>query len=467
MGLNEKTVHEILSLYQSGDVTPTQVVADLYQSIEAQEETLNSFVKLLPQDDVAQQAEAAPDGPLKGIPIVIKDLISTQDIGTTAGSQILKDFVPIYDATVIQKLKTAGAVVQAKANLDEYGMGSSNENSSFGPVRNPHNPDYVAGGSSGGSAAAVAAHEALVSLGTDTGGSIRLPAAFCGVVGLKPTYGRVSRYGQIAYASSLDQIGPVTKNVRDAALIMNVIAGHDPNDTTSLNVESEDYLDGLESGIEGFRIGIPAEYQQGLNDEAKECLKQWQVKFESLGATFVDVALPHTSYAIAAYYLISCSEASTNLSRFDGVRYTTRVSDHSLNDMFSETRDQCFGEEVKRRIMLGTYALSSGYYDAFYKKAQQVRTLITKDFNDAFEQVDLLLAPTSPTPAFKLGEKTDDPVNMYLSDVYTVSINLAGVPAISIPGGRVDGMPFGLQLIGDHLQESKILRASHAFEQSN
>lgn len=466
MGLNEKSVHEILDLYQNGIATPAQVLADLYQAIDAQEDTLNAFIKVTPQDEVAKQIEFAPDGPLKGIPIAVKDLISTEGVGTTAGSQILKDFVPIYDATVIQKLKQAGAVVQGKVNLDEYGMGSSNENSSFGPVRNPHNPEYVAGGSSGGSAAAVAAHESLAALGTDTGGSIRLPAAFCGVVGLKPTYGRVSRYGQIAFASSLDQIGPITKNVRDAALILSVIAGHDPHDTTSLNVETDDYVGELEKGIEGFKIGLPVEYQEGLNEEAAECMRQWQACFEKLGVEFVDVSLPHTPYAIATYYLISCSEASANLARFDGVRYTTRVSDKSLMDMFAETRDQCFGEEVKRRIMLGTYALSSGYYDAFYGKAQKVRTLIKKDFDDAFEKVDLLMAPTSPTPAFKLGEKADDPVNMYLSDVYTVSINLSGVPAISIPGGQVDGMPFGLQLIGDHLEEAKILRAAYAFEQT-
>lgn len=466
MKLNELTAHQLQDMYRKDQATPARLVADLYESIQAQDKALNAYLTLLPQADVAQQAQSAPAGPLHAVPVAVKDLISTQGIRTTAGSQILKDFVPIYDATVVRKLKAAGAVVLGKTNLDEFGMGSSNENSSFGPVKNPHDPSRVAGGSSGGSAAAVAAHEAILALGTDTGGSIRLPAAFCGVVGLKPTYGRVSRYGLIAYASSLDQIGPIAKDVRDCALLLGVIAGHDPLDSTSLATESVDYLDGLEQGMAGFRIGIPKEYVEGLSGEAAERLKEWKRAFVKLGARFVDVSLPHTPYALPTYYLISCSEASANLARYDGVRYSARMSDDSLYDMYAQTRDRCFGPEVKRRILLGTYALSAGYYDQFYGKAQRVRTLIQRDFSAAFQQADLLLAPTSPTPAFKLGEKVDDPVTMYLTDVYTVSINLAGVPAISIPGGTVDGLPFGLQLIADTLREAKLLRAAYAFEQS-
>lgn len=464
--LNEKTAHELLDLYRSEQAHPAQVVAALYEAIETQEQTLNAYITVVPESELIQQVDEAPDGPLSGIPVTIKDLISTKDLKTTCGSQILKDFVPIYDATVIQKLKAAGAVVLGKANCDEYGMGSSNENSSFGPVRNPHDPERVAGGSSGGAAAAVAAHEAIAALGTDTGGSVRLPAAFCGVVGLKPTYGRVSRYGQVAYASSLDQIGPITKDVFDAALLLNVIAGHDPQDSTSIDDGNVDYVESLGQSLAGVSLGIPSEYSEGLGAEARQRLQDWQAVFSSLGAKFVDVSLPHTPYAIAAYYLISCAEASANLARYDGVRYTARASEQSLYDLFAETRDRCFGAEVKRRIMLGTYALSAGYYDQFYGKAQKARALIKRDFDRAFERVDLLLAPTSPTPAFKLGEKADDPVTMYLSDVYTVSVNLAGVPAISIPGGTVEGLPFGLQLIGDKLQEAKLLRAAYAYEQS-
>jgi len=464
--LNELTAHQLQDMYRKGQATPGQLVADLYETIEAKDKALNAYLTLLSHEEVAQQAQRAPAGPLHGIPVAVKDLISTQGIRTTAGSQILKNFVPIYDATVVRKLKAAGAVVLGKTNLDEYGMGSSNENSSFGPVKNPHDPARVAGGSSGGSAAAVAAHEAIVALGTDTGGSIRLPAAFCGVVGLKPTYGRVSRYGLIAYASSLDQIGPIAKDVRDCALLLGVIAGHDPLDSTSLATDNVDYLDGLDQGVSGFRIGIPKEYVEGVSEPAAMRLKAWKEAFVKLGARFVNVSLPHTPYALPTYYLISCSEASANLARYDGVRYTGRMSDDSLYDVYAQTRDRCFGPEVKRRILLGTYALSAGYYDQFYGKAQRVRTLIQRDFSAAFQQVDLLLAPTSPTPAFKLGEKVDDPVTMYLTDVYTVSINLAGVPAISIPGGTVEGLPFGLQLIADTLQEAKLLRAAYAFEQS-
>jgi len=466
LALNQKTAHDLLALYQSGQARPTEVVSALHSAIEAQDAELNAYLTVLPQARLEQQLENAPSGPLCGVPVAVKDLISTEGVRTTCGSQILKDFVPLFDATVVLKLKRAGAAVLGKTNLDEYGMGSSNENSSFGAVRNPHDRQRVAGGSSGGSAAAVAAHEAIVALGTDTGGSVRLPAAFCGVVGLKPTYGLVSRYGLIAYASSLDQVGPLTKDVRDAALVLGVIAGHDPCDSTSIERDREDYLGGLDQGVAGLKMGIPVEYSQGLSGEAAQRLDEWKARFVALGAEFIEVRLPHTPYAVPAYYMISCAEASANLARYDGVRYTARTSDRSLYDMYADTRDRALGLEVKRRIMLGTYALSAGYYDQYYGKAQKVRTLIKQDFDRAFERVDVLLAPTSPTPAFRLGEKVDDPMTMYLSDVYTVSVNLAGVPAISIPGGQVKGLPFGLQLIADKLQEGKLLRAAYAYEQS-
>ncbi len=464
MTLNQRGVGGLIRAFETGEATPADAVNVLYEAIEARGEALGTYLALAARETVARQAASAPEGPLQGVPIAIKDLISTAGLPTTCGSKLLERYTPVYDATAVVRLKAAGAVVVGKTNLDEFGMGSSNENSAYGPARNPHDPARVAGGSSGGSAAAVASHTAYAALGTDTGGSVRLPAAFCGVVGLKPTYGLVSRYGLVAYASSLDQIGPIAKSVGDAALLLNAIAGHDPLDSTSINRPPEDYLAGIDDGVSGLRVGVPREYVSGLSGAAAARLAEWRATFERLGAEVVEVSLPHAPYALPTYYLISCAEASANLARFDGVRYTGRVSDATLFDCFAETRDTLFGPEVKRRVLLGTYALSAGYYEQFYGKAQRARALIKRDFDRAFERADVLLSPAAATPAFALGERTDDPVTMYLTDIYTVSCNLAGVPAISLPGGQVDGLPFGLQLIADKLQEKKLLRAARAFE---
>ena len=466
--LNEKPLHELLSLLRQGEIAVEALIEDLFQAIEDREPEIHAYLELADPGELAREAQAQRDKPLRGLPIAVKDLISTVGFRTTCGSRFLGDFWPIYDATAIQKLKEAGATVLGKTNLDEFGMGSSNENSAFGPTRNPLDPERVPGGSSGGSAAAVAAHTAPAALGTDTGGSVRLPAAFCGVVGLKPTYGLVSRYGLVAYASSLDQIGPITKDVRDAALLLGFLAGHDPRDSTSLAMDAGggDYTAGLERGIEGFRVGVVREFFDALRGEARSVAEGWVRTFKELGATIEEVSLPHAEYAIPTYYLIASSEASANLARYDGVRYTRRFSDESLEEMFSRSRDEGFGPEVKRRIMLGTYALSAGYYEQWYGKAQRVRTLIRRDFERAFERCDVLITPTAPTPAFRLGEKLDDPLQMYLSDVFLVPVSLAGLCAISVPGGTVEGLPFGLQIVGDKLQERKILRAAYAFEQS-
>lgn len=458
--LNEKTLHELLDLIGEGLISPKEIIDDLYRAIEERENSVKAFISLAPKEELIKEAENT-NGSLKGIPVAVKDNISTVGFKTTCASQLLKDFEPIYDATVIQRLKEAGAVVMGKTNLDEFAMGSSTENSSFFQTRNPRDLTRAPGGSSGGSAAAVAADEAIYALGSDTGGSIRQPAALCGVVGLKPTYGLVSRYGLVAFASSLDQIGPITKDVHDAALVLSIIAGGDPLDSTSIG-SSSDYTQGLEKGIKGFKVGIPKEYIKEIPDEALERIKEWKQIFKSMGASVAEVSLPHTEYAIPTYYLIASSEASANLARFDGVRYTTRASNRSLEGMYSKSRG--FGAEVKRRIMLGTYALSAGYYDQFYGKAQKVRSLIKRDFEEAFKQVDIIITPTSPVPAFKLGEKIEDPLAMYLVDIYTVPISLAGIPAISIPGGVVEGLPFGLQIIGNKFEERKILQAAYAFE---
>jgi aspartyl-tRNA(Asn)/glutamyl-tRNA(Gln) amidotransferase subunit A len=460
--LNEKTLHELLDLIGEGLISPKEIIDDLYRAIEERENSVKAFISLAPKEELIKEAENT-NGSLKGIPVAVKDNISTVGFKTTCASQLLKDFEPIYDATVIQRLKEAGAVVMGKTNLDEFAMGSSTENSSFFQTRNPRDLTRAPGGSSGGSAAAVAADEAIYALGSDTGGSIRQPAALCGVVGLKPTYGLVSRYGLVAFASSLDQIGPITKDVHDAALVLSIIAGGDPLDSTSIG-SSSDYTQGLEKGIKGFKVGIPKEYIKEIPDEALERIKEWKQIFKSMGASVAEVSLPHTEYAIPTYYLIASSEASANLARFDGVRYTTRASNRSLEGMYSKSRDWGFGAEVKRRIMLGTYALSAGYYDQFYGKAQKVRSLIKRDFEEAFKQVDIIITPTSPVPAFKLGEKIEDPLAMYLVDIYTVPISLAGIPAISIPGGVVEGLPFGLQIIGNKFEERKILQAAYAFE---
>lgn len=406
-------------------------------------------------------------GALAGLPVGVKDNICTEGHTTTCGSQLLSNYQPIYNATVVEKLHNEEAITMGKMNMDEFAMGSSNENSSFYPVRNPWSLDHVPGGSSGGSAAAVAAGEVYFSLGSDTGGSIRQPAAFCGVVGLKPTYGLVSRYGLVAFASSLDQIGPLTKNVEDSAYVLQAIAGHDYRDSTSANVEIPNYLSALTGEVKGLRIGVPKEMMgDGIDAGVKSQVHKALQTLESMGAIVEEVSLPHSEYAVATYYLIAPAEASSNLARFDGVRYGVRKYGENLVDLYHETRSQGFGPEVKRRIMLGTYALSSGYYDAYYKKAQQVRTLIRQDFEQIFASYDVIIGPTAPTTAFKIGEKVNDPLTMYANDMCTIPVNLAGLPGISVPCGLVDGLPVGLQIIGKPFDESTILRVAHAFEQA-
>ncbi|WP_027085654.1 Asp-tRNA(Asn)/Glu-tRNA(Gln) amidotransferase subunit GatA [Cohnella panacarvi] len=414
----------------------------------------------------AELASGGEKGLLFGIPAGIKDNIVTEGLRTTCGSKFLENYDPIYDATVMKKLRAAQSITVGKLNMDEFAMGGSNENSAYHPVRNPWALDRVPGGSSGGSAAAVAARQAYFTLGSDTGGSIRQPAAYCGVVGLKPTYGLVSRFGLVAFASSLDQIGPITKNVEDSAYVLQAIAGHDERDSTSANVDIPDYLSALTGDVKGLKIGVPREYMgKGIDPQVKERVLEALKVFESMGAHWEEISLPHTDYAVATYYLLASSEASSNLARFDGVRYGVRASNpDNLLDMYRRSRSEGFGPEVKRRIMLGTYALSSGYYDAYYKKAQQVRTLIKRDFDQAFEKYDLIIGPTAPTPAFKIGEQVGDPLTMYLNDICTIPVSLAGVPAISIPCGTADGLPVGLQIIGKHFDEATVLRAAHAFE---
>jgi aspartyl-tRNA(Asn)/glutamyl-tRNA(Gln) amidotransferase subunit A len=410
-----------------------------------------------------------PQGlPLRGIPIAVKDILCTAGIPTTCGSRILEDFIPPYDATVVARLKAAGAVILGKTNTDEFAMGSSTENSAFFPTHNPWDLERVPGGSSGGSAAAVAAGECLGALGTDTGGSVRQPAALCGIVGLKPTYGRVSRYGLIAFASSLDQVGVLTRDVTDAAILLNVIAGHDPLDSTSLDAPVPDATAALTGDIRGMRVGVPREYFiPGMQPEVEAAVRAALEKLADLGAEIVEVSLPHTDYALPVYYLIAPAEASANLARYDGVRYGLRIVGNSLEDTYKQTRGQGFGPEVKRRIMLGTYALSAGYYDAYYLKAQKVRTLIKGDFDRAFQQVDVIVTPTSPTTAFRIGEKTDDPIQMYLSDIFTLSVNLAGICGINVPCGfDAQGLPIGLQIMGPALGETTILRVAYAYEQA-
>ncbi len=466
MNLNEKPLHELLDLITKGEIHPREVIVDLYRAISVTEEQIKAYVSLAPQEDMLREVERLAHTSLHGLPISVKDNISTIGFKTTCGSKFLEHFEPIFEATAVKNLRDAGATVLGKTNLDEFGMGSSTENSAFFPTRNPHDMTRVPGGSSGGSAAAVAAHEALCALGSDTGGSIRQPSALCGVVGLKPTYGLVSRYGLVAFASSLDQIGPITKNVRDCALVLNIITGRDLHDSTSIERSTDDYMSELGFDIEGFKIGLPKEYLTDLSGEAQARVNDWGKTFQELGAQIVEISLPHSQHTIPAYYLISSSEASANLARYDGVRYSQRASNASVEEMFSESRDKGFGPEVKRRIMIGTYALSAGYYEAWYGKAQKVRALIHQDFDTVFKTVDVIICPTSPTPAFKLGEKVDDPLAMYLSDIFTVPASLAGIPAISVPGGTVGGLPFGLQIVGDKLQEAKMLRAAYAFEQT-
>lgn len=477
MTLNQLTAHEVTRLIREKKVTAQEVIQDVFEQIDKVDDLIKAFLVLTREEALKQAKEIdikVKNGeklpPLAGVAVAIKDIIATQGTETTCGSKILKGFVPPYNATVINKLKKAGAIVIGKTNMDEFAMGSSTENSAFFPTHNPWDLKRVPGGSSGGSTAAVAADETVIALGTDTGGSVRQPASLCGMVGLKPTYGRVSRYGLVAYASSLDQIGPITKDVIDCALLMKVISGHDNMDSTSVNLEVPDYLKSCQAGIKDLKIGVPKEYFiEGIDPEVKDALDKALKIFEKLGAKIEETSLPHTEYSLPTYYLIATAEASSNLARYDGVQYGYRVEGYEdLSSMYQKTRSEGFGSEVKRRIMLGTYALSSGYYDAYYLKAQKVRTLIKEDFDKAFRKYDILITPTSPTPAFKLKEKVLDSLTMYLSDIYTITINLAGIPAISLNCGYSKGnLPIGLQIIGKHFSEETILRAAYNFEQNN
>jgi len=472
--LNSLTTHQLHQLLSKREVTSQEVTESVFKRIESVEEKVNAYITLT-QQLAMEQAKQADENisqgkmdTLTGIPLAIKDILCIKGVRTTCGSRILEKFIAPYDATVIKKLKGKDAVFVGRTNMDEFAMGSSTETSYFGITRNPYDLERIPGGSSGGSAAAVAADECIGALGTDTGGSIRQPAACCGLVGLKPTYGRVSRFGLVAFASSLDQIGPMTKDVKDAAILMNGICGYDPLDSTSIKVEVPDYTQILGREVKGMSVGIPKEYFiKGLDREVEAAIKEAIKVMEGLGMDIKEVSLPHTEYAVAVYYLIAPAEASSNLARYDGVRYGYRVKEGGgLLDMYKLSRSEGFGTEVKRRIMLGTYALSAGYYDAYYKKASQVRTLIRNDFEKAFRECDVIVTPTAPTPAFKIGEKMDDPLQMYLSDIFTIPANLAGIAAISIPCGfSSKGLPIGLQILANSFQEEKLLQVAYAYEQ--
>ncbi len=475
MDLNKLTIEDAHTKLIQGELSAVALTQAVLDRIETLEPRIAAYITLDAEGALEQAAAAdqrIADGdvtPLTGIPMGIKDVICTRGLRTTCGSRLLENFIPPYNAAVIDKLEKAGAVFLGKLNMDEFAMGSSTENSAYQITRNPWNLDHIPGGSSGGSAAAVAAGMCLGALGSDTGGSIRQPAAHCGVVGLKPTYGRVSRYGLVAFASSLDQIGPMGKSVRDCALIMNAISGHDERDSTSVPEPVPDYSRLSSGAFKGLRVGLPKEYHEaeGLHPDVRHAMANAIETVKSLGAETVDVSLPHTEYAVAAYYIIAPCEASSNLARYDGVRYGVRSKDHTgMLDMFRQTRTAGFGAEVQRRIILGTYALSAGYYDAYYGKASQVRSLLIQDFRQAFAQCDVVLGPVAPTPAFRIGEKTDDPLTMYMSDVFTLSANLAGIPGISVPCGLSSGgLPIGLQIMGPHFSEERLLRAAHDFEQ--
>ena len=471
------TIHELHELLKTKKISSAELTRSVFQRIEAVEHDVHAYITLT-RDGALQQAAAADSqikqgaiASLTGIPVAIKDILCTAGIATTCGSKILENFMPTYDATVIKKLKEQQAVFVGKTNMDEFAMGSSTETSYFGPTRNPWSLDRVPGGSSGGSAAAVAADECIAALGTDTGGSIRQPASCCGVVGMKPTYGRVSRFGLVAFASSLDQIGPFTKDITDAALILNHICGYDSLDSTSVNRDVPDYTRALVNDVSGMTLGVPKEYfaTAGIDPEVEKAVWSALRELERQGATIKEISLPHTEYAVAAYYLIAPAEASSNLARYDGVKYGYRpMEETGLREMYELTRSEGFGAEVKRRIMLGTYALSAGYYDAYYKKASQVRTLIRRDFEQAFAACDLIVTPTAPTPPFKLGEKMHDPLQMYLSDIFTIPANLAGLPGISMPCGlSSQGLSIGLQIIGNVFAEETMLRCAYCFEQNS
>ena len=476
MDITELTVHELQEKLKNKEITVNEILKAYLDRINDKEKDVQAFVTILEEDaknkakEIQQKIDNGEEkNSLAGIPIGIKDNICTEGIKTTCSSKMLENFISPYDATVMEKLKEQNIINLGKLNMDEFAMGGSTEHSYFKVTKNPWNLNKVPGGSSGGSAAAVAANLVPWALGSDTGGSIRQPASFCGVVGLKPTYGLVSRYGLVAFASSLDQIGPITKDVKDSAILLNIIAGKDPKDATSVDIEKKDYVKALKNNVKGLRIGVPKEFfKEGINEEVKQALEEAIEKYKELGAKVEEFSLDIAKYSLATYYIIACAEASSNLGRFDGIRYTYRTNEFKdLKDLYKKTRSEGFGKEVKRRIILRTYVLSSGYYEAYKKKAQQVRTLVMNEFNKAFEKYDVILTPTSPTVAFDIGSKTNNPLEMYLADICTVSINIAGVPGISIPC-KVDkeGMPIGMQLIGNKFSEETILNAAYTYEQS-
>jgi len=475
MSLAALTLDDAGKRLRKREFSSLELTEAVFQRIAASDDKIHAYLTVA-RDDGLEQARQADKrlkqdsgiSSLLGIPIAVKDNFLTCGLRTTCASKILGEFIPPYDAATVQKLRAAGAVITGKTNLDEFAMGSSAENSAFFPTRNPWNLERIPGGSSGGSAAAVASDQCIAALGTDTGGSIRQPAACCGIVGLKPTYGRVSRYGIVAFASSMDQVGPMTKDVRDAALLLEAIAGYDPGDSTSVNRAVPRYASSLTEPVKGLRLGIPKEYfVAGMQAEVERAVRTAIRELEKTGAVVEEISLPHTEYAVAVYYIVATAEASSNLARYDGMRYGRRAQAQDLTETYMISRDEGFGAEVKRRIMLGTYALSAGYYDAYYLKAQKVRTLIKRDFDEAFKRCDVIVTPTAPTTAFKLGEKTQDPLQMYLSDIYTISINLAGLPALSLPCGfDSEGMPIGLQIIGKPFDESTIFGVAYNYEQA-
>jgi aspartyl-tRNA(Asn)/glutamyl-tRNA(Gln) amidotransferase subunit A len=469
------TVHDLSERLRRRELSSRELTDAVFQRVSATEDRVQAYLTLCRDLALAQAEEAdrrlrsgGDHPPLLGIPVALKDIFLTRGVRTTCASKILNNFVPPYDATAVARLADAGAVFIGKTNLDEFAMGSSTENSAFKATRNPWALDRVPGGSSGGSAAAVAADQCIAALGTDTGGSIRQPAACCGIVGLKPTYGRVSRFGVVAFASSLDQVGPMTKDVTDCAIVLRAIAGHDPKDSTSVEAPTPDYAARLRGEPKGIRIGIPKEYFiPGMQAEVEAAVREAIRTLAAQGARIEEISLPHTEYAVATYYIIATAEASSNLARYDGIRYGHRAGAKDLTELYTRSRSEGFGREVKRRIMLGTYALSAGYYDAYYLKAQRVRALVKKDFDEAFKKCDAILTPTAPTTAFKLGEKLEDPLQMYLSDIFTISVNLAGVPALALPCGfDAQGLPIGMQVIGKHFDEETLLRVGYAYEQA-
>ncbi len=475
MEVLDKSIFELHNMLKNREITSQELTNKFLEKIENLNKKINAYITIC--EDIAIEQSKKADEKIKngnisyltGIPLSIKDLICTKGIRTTCGSKMLNNYIPTYNATVYEKLLEQNIVTLGKVNMDEFAMGSSNETSYFGPVRNPHDLERVPGGSSGGSAASVAANMCAASLGSDTGGSIRQPASFCGVVGLKPTYGRVSRYGLVAFASSLDQIGPITKNVEDCAILIQAISGYDEKDSTSVNIEVPDYLKDLKKeSLKGLKIGVPKEYFiAGINEEVEKCIKHLLNILEKEGAEIIEISLPHTEYAVATYYIIAPAEASSNLARYDGVKFGYRAENYEdLLDMYKKTRAEGFGDEVKRRIMIGTYALSSGYYDAYYLKAAKVRNLIKQDFQNAFNVVDVIMCPVSPTTAFKIGEKIDNPLDMYLNDIFTIPVNLAGLPGLSLPAGKdSNNLPIGLQIIGNYFQENKLLNIAYNVEQ--